>query len=240
MSPEVLIKAIEFSSKNILEFKFEQNNKYHTVSLGIYCSLIELAKSFQLLVPDAIRAGALTLYRSFIEYYVDLKNLSLDEKYIYILELDDAKTKKKRLDLSSKGNIYYKSLSTFVDEGLPKLKLEISNLQSSLNKKSFSIKDKFIKANMKEVYDGLYSYLCCEAHCSLSGIIDRHFRLSEDRSHIEVLAYNYNEDENDMFFFVNMANNLIHAGELICSITNNELITEFQVYRDQIIQSTKD
>jgi hypothetical protein len=239
MNLEVLKEAIEFSNKYILKLEFEPNSKYHILSLGIYCSLIELAKSFQILSPDAIRPGALTLYRSFLEYYVDIKNLSLDAGYIQILELDDAKTKKKQLDLSSKGNIYYSSLSTFVDERLPKYKLEISNLQTSLKKKSFSIKDKFIKANMREEYEGLYSYLCCEAHCSLSGITDRHFRVSEDQSRIEVMAYNYEKNESDIFFLANMANILVHAGELICSIINNILITDFQDYREQIIQSSK-
>jgi len=239
MTQEVLKEAIEFTEKRVLKLHFEKGNKYHSVSLAVYCSLIELSKSFCRLSENALRAGALTLYRSFLEYFVDLKNLSLDQKYIYILELDHAKTKQRQFKSAQKDNPYCSSLKPLSSQQLPKLKTEISGLKKKLKINRVMIKDKFKKAKMLYEYEGLYSFLCSESHCNLSGLIDRHYRLSEDGTQVEVMAYNYEKKESDIFYFTNMANYLILSGELICTITQNEMVSEFQEYRDSIIQRAK-
>ncbi|KQA14610.1 DUF5677 domain-containing protein [Vibrio metoecus] len=77
MSSEVLIKAIEFANEHVVQLEMENNYKYHAYSVGLYCSLIELAQSFEVLTRDYVHTGALVLFRSFIEHYVDLKKLAV-------------------------------------------------------------------------------------------------------------------------------------------------------------------
>ncbi|WP_457934974.1 DUF5677 domain-containing protein [Pseudoalteromonas sp. SCSIO 43210] len=50
--------------------------------MGTYCTLIELSESFYTLVQTQNYTGSLSLYRSFIENFVVLKNLKLN--YLYV------------------------------------------------------------------------------------------------------------------------------------------------------------
>ena len=236
MKQEVLNEAIEFSEERALKLKFEKGNKYHSISVAVYCSLIELSKSFCRLSENALRARALTIFRSFLEYYVDLINLHDDNKYVFVLEFDDAKSKQRQFKAAQKNNPYCSTLKPIASQQLPKLKTEISNLKKKIEANNFSIKDKFKKAKKIHEYEGLYSFLCCESHCSLSGLIDRHYRLSDDGTHVEIMAYNYEIKESDIFYFANMAYFLIISGELICGITKNDMLSEFQQYRQKLIQ----
>ena len=239
MKQEVLKKAIQFSEERALKLQFEKGNKYHSISLAVYCSLIELSKSFWLLSENALRAGALTLFRSFLEYHVDLINLQNDEKYVYVLEFDDAKSKQGKLKAANKDNPYCRTLKPMAPQELSKLKKQISDLKKKIKSDKFSIKDKFKKAKKILEYEGLYPFLCCESHCSLSGLTDRHYRLSDDGTHVEIMAYNYEIKESDIFYFANMAYFLIISGELICGITKNAMLSEFQQYRQELQQKAE-
>ena len=72
---DILSEAIKFSAKNASDFKFNDRNERQVYSVGTYCSIIELSQAFFTLVDTKNFSGSLSVYRTFLENYVDLKNL---------------------------------------------------------------------------------------------------------------------------------------------------------------------
>ncbi|WP_369686629.1 DUF5677 domain-containing protein [Photobacterium leiognathi] len=72
---EILSEAITFSLKNVSNFEFKNRDEKQIYSVAIYCSIIELAQSFFTLIDTRNSTGSLSIYRTFLENYIDLKNL---------------------------------------------------------------------------------------------------------------------------------------------------------------------
>ncbi|TBT15689.1 hypothetical protein D5E83_23965 [Vibrio parahaemolyticus] len=124
MSSEVLKKAIEFANEHVVQLEMKNNYKYHAYSVGLYCSLIELSQSFEVLTRDYVHTGALVLFRSFMEHYVDLKNLRNSESYVDVLDLDNGSSHLKQLKQAKDGNPYFSSLAYLADTEIPRIQEE--------------------------------------------------------------------------------------------------------------------
>lgn len=195
--------------------------------MWLFCSLIELAQSFFKLSNEHLNTGSLSIYRSFLEHYVDLVNLRNDESYVLIMELADAKSRLKQLEQAQAGNIYFKSIKSYANDGIPKIKIEISELQDKLNKKMFHISEKFEMAGMINEYNGIYNLLCSDTHSSVSSLFNRHFRESEDKTSISLVVNDQHKLSSDIFYYANMAQYLTHAGSMLCQILDSPLKVEF-------------
>ncbi|NOH99360.1 DUF5677 domain-containing protein [Vibrio sp. 99-70-13A1] len=237
MTINILSDSIDFSKNRIVKIDLLRNNKYHAYSAAIYCSLIELAQSFELLSSKGLETGALAIYRSFLEHYVDLVNLRGDEKYINVMELDDAKSRLKHLQQAEAGNLYMSSLLPLVDEKIPLIEKEIKYLQDLLGKKHVTILEKFQLATMESEYKGLYSYLCGDVHSSISSLFHRHFRETEDKTTYSLVLNGSETSDSDIFYYGNMAQYLTHAGLMLCQITDNALQSEFEIFMQEIWES---
>lgn len=237
MNSEVLKKSIAFANEHVVQLEMQNNYKYHAYSVGLYCSLIELSQSFEILTRDYVHTGALVLFRSFMEHYVDLINLRNNEDYIDVLDLDNGYSRLKQLKQAKDGNPYFSSLEYLADTDIPRIQKENAKLAESLNKKRYSVLDKFQLAGMENEYKGLYAYLCCEAHSSLSAIVKRHFRKNEAKDHIELVVHASEPSDSDVFYVANMALYLSHAGSLVCEILDSDIKSKFDEYTKGIQNS---
>ncbi|WP_261927333.1 DUF5677 domain-containing protein, partial [Vibrio aestuarianus] len=166
------------STEKAVLFQFNSKSKLAAYSMGIYCTLIELSDSFHTLVDGQNYTGSLSIYRSFIENYVDLKNLQLDPHYVYQLDYGSYLQDQRLLKAAAKDNPYLPSLSQDADEKLPLISVEIDTLKENEDYKlCYTIKDKFSRADMEAEYEGLYPTLSAESHCSLDAIFSRHFNI---------------------------------------------------------------
>ncbi|MFA0672365.1 DUF5677 domain-containing protein [Vibrio splendidus] len=237
MSSDVLKKAIEFANEHIVQLEMQNNYKYHAYSVGLYCSLIELSQSFEILTRGYVHTGALVLFRSFMEHYVDLKNLRNSEEYIDVLDLDNGYSHLKQLNHAKDGNPYFSSLVYLADTEIPRIQEENKRLAEKLGKKRYLILDKFELAGMEDEYKGLYTYLCCEAHSSLSSIVKRHFRKDDAKDHVELVVHASEPCQSDIFYVTNMALYLSHAGSLVCGILDSDIKSKFDEYTQNIQNS---
>ncbi|EGR3203826.1 hypothetical protein DC889_24685 [Vibrio parahaemolyticus] len=237
MSSEVLKKAIEFANEHVVQLEMQNNYKYHAYSVGLYCSLIELSQSFEVLTRDYVHTGALVLFRSFMEHYVDLKNLRNSESYVDVLDLDNGSSHLKQLKQAKDGNPYFSSLVYLADTEIPRIQEENKKLAEKLGKKKYSVLDKFQLAGMENEYKGLYAYLCSEAHSSLSSIVKRHFRKDDAKDHVELVVHASEPCESDIFYVANMALYLSHAGSLVCEILDSDIKSKFDEHTQSIQNS---
>lgn len=84
-------EALDFTTQRINDLKFASEYKLHAYSIAIYCSIIELAEAYHVLMKNKARTGSLSVYRTFLENHVDLVNLSNDENYVDQLDFDNHK-----------------------------------------------------------------------------------------------------------------------------------------------------
>jgi hypothetical protein len=237
---KVLKDTIDFSTDKSVLFQFESRNKLAAYSMGIYCTLIELSDSFYALIVNESYTGSLSIYRSFIENFVDLKNLSLNE--LYVNQLDHGSyTQQQRIFTSAKNdNPYLKSIADNADDKLSEIKMAIIRLK---NDKGFklcsSIKDKFFLADMEQEYGGLYPTLCAESHCSLEAILSRHFEFDSSNNRVNLVINSKDKRTDYDFYIANMANYLIHAGILVASILEGQQLNEFALQKEKILSSLK-
>jgi hypothetical protein len=228
----LLNEAILFSNENIAKFQFSTKNKHQLYSVGIYCSIFELSQSFYALVDSKNYTGSLSIYRTFLENYVDLINLKNDTSYTDQLDHANLSNLKKYLVSAKSGNQFLKAIAKYADPHIPELTFEIKNIEEKMETKPLRIKEKFEKANMKSEYLGLYPKLCSDAHSSVSAILDRHFNHDTEKDTVEVFVNSRNPRDDFDFYLCNMAHQLLDAGALLCDILKDNRVGNYLHKRD--------
>ncbi len=229
MELKLLQEVLDFSHGKITKINFVTNMKSHSYSISIYCSLIELAKSFHTLISNKDYTGSLSVYRTFLENYVELINLIDDDNYLKHIELEFHEHKLRTLKSAKNGNVYLKSLIEILDTEMSKKEVLIKDIKRDLGiKNSYRIKDKFSKANMLPEYEAVYAELCSEAHCNLGSLFVRHFEYNEAKKQIGISIYNQDVAEKHSFYVSMLAVQLIDAGIRIVSSLDPKLKPEFE------------
>lgn len=229
----ILSEAIKFSADNVSDFKFNDRNERQVYSVGIYCSIIELAQSFFTLVDTKNFSGSLSVYRTFLENYVDLKNLKMHSLYENELAFQNLESMEDLLTEARKGNVYLASLVKHADEKIPSLRTEIKKLKT-LDRKPLSISKKFQLADMKKEYRGFYPKLCAEAHSSVSAIVERHIEVNKQDDSLVISLFKDRSERDYDFYLCNMAQQLLDAGALLCDILGDVRVSKYLGERKSI------
>ncbi|MFW9660215.1 DUF5677 domain-containing protein [Vibrio parahaemolyticus] len=233
---QILKNTIDFSNDKAVLFQFESRSKLAAYSMGIYCTLIELSDTFYSLIKHQHYTGSLSVYRSFIENFVDLKNLKSNSLYVNQLDYGSYIQDQRKFRAALKGNPYVRAFAEDAEVKLSKLKAEIELLKVSEEfKLCNSIKDKFALAGMTQEYDGLYPTLSAESHCSLEAIFDRHFEFDATKNKVNLVIHNKDKLEDYSYYIINMSNYLITAGILVANILEGQQLEEFVAKKEQIL-----
>ncbi|WP_298441614.1 DUF5677 domain-containing protein [uncultured Ferrimonas sp.] len=233
---DILKETIEFSTEKAVLFQFNSKSKLAAYSMGIYCTLIELSDSFHTLMESQNYTGSLSIYRSFIENYVDLRNLNLNFLYVYQLDYDSYIQKQRLLKAAKENNLYLSSFSKCADGELIIISDEIKKLKKSNEYKlCYSVKDKFSRASMETEYKGLYPTLSAESHCSLNAIFSRHFSIDSTTGLVDISINDKCNEEHYYFYIVNMTNHLITAGILVANIMEGQQLDIYVSKKEQLL-----
>jgi hypothetical protein len=230
---DLLSEAITFSFRNVSDFKFRDKDEKQVYSVAIYCSIIELAQSFFTLIDTKNLTGSLSIYRTFLENYIDLKNLKLHESYENELAFQNLTSMKNSLEEAKKGNKFLTPLKKHAKEKLPVLRADIKQLKT-MDDKPLSISKKFKLADMKSEYLGFYPQLCAEAHSSVSAILDRHIEVNNTDDSLEISIFKEKPVDDYYYYLCNMAQHLLDAGVILCEILGDERTDKFVVERNSV------
>ncbi|MGR5149493.1 DUF5677 domain-containing protein [Photobacterium alginatilyticum] len=233
---DILKDTVEFSTEKSVLFQFNSKSKLAAYSMGIYCTLIELSDSFYTLINSRNYTGTLSVYRSFVENYVDLINLKLNSLYVHQLDYGSYIQEQRKLKAAKKGNPYLAPIAQYADEKLPVILNEINKLKESKEYKLCNtVRDKFCRAGMEQEYEGLYPTLSAESHCSLEAIFSRHFSVDPDTCNVNISINDKSNYADYDYYVVNMANYLITAGILVANILDGQQLDEFVRKKEQIL-----
>lgn len=232
---KLLIDVVNFSNEKVVLFNFESRSKLAAYSMGIYCTLIELSESFSKLIECQCYSGTLSVYRTFLENYVDLQNLVNNEHYVYQLDYDNFRQEKRKLKAANNDNPYLKSIRKYANDRLPKLDVEIAALKENCDFKVLNtIKDKFELAGMDKEYNGLYIILSAESHCSLEAIFDRHFERCSESDAVQISINNKDNLSFYDFFVITITRDLILSGKLISDLLDGQQKIDFLEKKEEI------
>ena len=169
--------------------KFNKSFRADGVVVCLYATLIEHTGSMLALSERRLRTGMSSVFRSFLEAYVDFTNLNHDASYAKHINAKHHKEWVKVLRASKKPNPYLKSIGEFEgrDETLRQDEADLAQLQ----KEGFaplSAYDRFCKAKMEDAYHSLYNFESSQVHNDLRALINRHVARKGDDDY-EIVLY---------------------------------------------------
>lgn len=160
---------------------FDKKHPRHLHLVCLYGTLIELVGSLIVLIERKRRVGVPTIFRSFLEAYVDLKNLYEKAEYGYHMDASYHEQWIKVLkEAKNKPNPYLKDISQIenLDEQIQEHEKEFADLKNK-GYNTLSIFQRFKRAGMEAEYRSLYNFLSNDAHSNIRALVNRHLEIHE-------------------------------------------------------------
>lgn len=193
--------------------RFDQNHPWHLHLVGIYGSLIELSSTIVLLIENKKATAVPILFRSFVEAYVDFRNLAADRSYGNHMQAayNDQWLKVLR-EAKAGGNPYLAGIGDAAN-----LHAEIQTKSSELDRlkkqgfRALKVIERFDKADMLEEYRSLYNFMCGHTHNDIRALIDRHLEI--DDNDFVVVYYKDEPVESFLTYLDSVCSMLIDASQ---------------------------
>jgi hypothetical protein len=126
-----------------------------------------------ILIDGHLLTAVSHILRNMLEAFIDFINLNEDENYLSSLELD---FHQHRLRIMKDGLFEDDSE---LDEQIERVKVKITEIKKT-KVKELSIKSKFNKAGLENLYKAAYMTLCGETHNNLAVLMDRSYNTERD------------------------------------------------------------
>jgi len=160
---------------------FNKTHPRHLHLVGLYGTLIELAGSLIMLIDRKRRTGVPLIFRSFLEAYVDLKNLHEKAEYGYHMDAIYHEQWIKLLkEAKNKPNPYLKDISQGgnLDEQIQEHEKEFADLKNK-GYNPLNVFQRFERAGMEDEYRSFYNFLSSDAHNNIRALVNRHLEIHE-------------------------------------------------------------
>lgn len=143
--------------------------------ITLYASLLEYMNTARVLMTKRISAGDDAIFRSFLEGFVDLKNLISDPDYHKSLLLEFHIAWAKVHKAAKAGNEFFSKIATDVDQAENEIEHDriIAELRAAGIRK-LQVRDKFTKAGLEQEYNAIYAFSSREVHNSFGALMRRH------------------------------------------------------------------
>lgn len=216
------------------QLTFDKKHALHRNLVSLYGSLIELTSGIVILIDRKARTGVPPLFRTFLETYVEFRNLVEDPKYGYFMEASYHDQWLKVLRESEKGgNPYLADI-----EKLPNLADHIRHTErelGTLKKKSYSplsVFKKFERAGMVSEYRALYNFLSADSHSNIRALISRHIELGKDD--FEMVFYKDTPLVDFLTFIDSTCGLLVDASIRIHEQLKSPIVDSIRVLREKL------
>lgn len=181
---------------------FHKINSRHLYLVCLYGTLIELVGSLIILLESKRKRGVPVIFRSFLEAYIDLKNLYEKAKYCNNMEASDHEQWIKVLKEAKHkpSNQYLKDIPN-LDEKIQEHEKKLADLKDK-GYNSLNIFQRFERAGMVNEYRSLYNFLSNDAHSTISALTAHHLEIHENDFNI---VYYKEEPSEDFLRYVDSA-----------------------------------
>lgn len=207
----ILKKAIPYAAS----IRFDSSINFEFQVATLYSSALELGWACLVLIEKRIGYYSWTTLRSFLEVYVEVKNLINDEKYLLNRELSDEKQLHLQMRHAKQGNPYFKLIAENhkLDAKIEAHRERIQELERSGAEK-LTVERKFQIANESEVYDGLYRMLSKHVHPTKSGLRARHVDFEQEPPKLKAMdhgdAENFHMVTHSLFELIVGLSKIVH------------------------------
>ena len=173
---ELAEKAHDECVKLCSELTLDGSTTCYQLMAPYYLHLIELLGSYLALAKLGHPSGTQSIFRTFLECYVELTNLDSDENYWLYVYANYHAEQKKFLGADPKTNPVMALMvaSPVVAESKSKHEAALKKLKLRGYSK-LSVKERFEKADMLTEYETLYCMESGGTHADLRALIKRHF-----------------------------------------------------------------
>jgi hypothetical protein len=212
------MESLDFTKKlhdllveNLKSVFFHQEHSQQIQLVALYGTMIELTGNMITLIDNKQWTGVPSIFRSFLEAFVEFKNLEEDYRYVYLMEVSyNEQWLKVLLEAKNNSNPFLKSIADYegIDEQISDTKLVISNLHLE-GYKPLNIFQKFEKAGMTLEYRSIYNFLSNDTHSNMRALINRHLELNGQE--LEVVLYKNHPIENYNIYILSTAEILLEA-----------------------------
>ncbi|RWP24957.1 MAG: hypothetical protein EOR01_05375 [Mesorhizobium sp.] len=225
--------------KQFSAVKFDKRSDQHRHIISLYASMTEQTGSLIAIVRSGSDAGTGSVFRTFLEAYVDLKNLVGDDKYINHLMAKYHSEWIRLLEAAEKGNNPFLAdvakIRNFQNI-LADRKKHLANLKAN-GYHPLTIADQFIKAGMEDVYRSVYNFQCSESHNDLRALIGRHLESSGDD--FSLVMYRKPSDEELIPMWDSVAGILWDSGIEVHTYFKSGLVNSFDGLRKTLDELRK-
>ena len=161
---------------------FDKSHPRHLHLVGLYGTLIEFTGCILKLIESRLRTGIAPIFRSFLEAYIELKNLHEDATYGYNMEAVYHEQWLKLLkEAKNTPNPFLQDFAKY--EGLDaQIAVHETTLIDLADKgyKPLSIFQRFEKAGMANEYRSIYNFLSNDSHSNIRALMDRHLEIHDN------------------------------------------------------------
>lgn len=214
---------------------FDKTRGLHFLLASLYGTLIEFTGCMLMLLENRGKSGIPTIFRTFLETYVEFHNLVRDPAYGYHIEANDLKESIKRLKSAKRGNPYLAEIASRSDllNLIDSMERQLGELES-MTYKALNIYERFKRADMTEEYESLYSLLSSHSHSNKEALIDRHVELGDED--FTLVLYKNPPDEEFLWVLDSTAGLLVSATIDIHEHLQSGVVTEVLLFKDKLDQ----
>ncbi|MCL2438781.1 MAG: DUF5677 domain-containing protein [Coriobacteriia bacterium] len=197
------------------ELQFNKTHPWHFFLVALYGSILELTGCILILAKNNGNAGLGAVLRVQLEAYIDLANLAEDPSYLEYIRAANLDRQKRIYSKAAAGNTFICEIAKSPDfTDIQDSTIQQLSVLTEKGVKPLSVIEKFKRANVEEVYDGVYRKLCFDTHNSESALISRHLEpLDEENFRV---VYNKPVSEADLLAYLgSSAGLLVNATEYV-------------------------
>jgi hypothetical protein len=223
-----------------LNITFEKTNPYHFNLMALYGTLIELTGCIIILLQNNGKIGIPSIFRTFLETYVEFLNLSEDPKYGYFMEASHLEQWKRVLvEAKKEVNPYLNGISKAVDLN-ETITQHVNKLESLKNQGyiPLSIFKRFEKAEMVDVYRSMYNFLSNDTHSNIRALIGRHAELR--KNDFSVVFYKDEPIERFLTYIDSASGSLVDASIKIHEIFKSDSLGKVKQFKEKLQRTRKD
>ncbi|WP_420390560.1 DUF5677 domain-containing protein [Marinobacter sp.] len=182
-----IVKALQCAE----HLKFDKSHPWHRNLMALYGALVEYSDSLIHLAMAKKSVAIPVVFRSFLEAYVDFKNLAEDRRYGNHMEASYSKEWLRVLEeAEERKNPYLVGIGSDAE-----LMLQIQHHKDRLTQlkadgyQPLSHYTKFEKAGMVEEYRSIYNFFCSDSHNNIRSLIDRFIIIDKEKNDFELVFF---------------------------------------------------
>lgn len=184
---ECLQELLTFSTDAIVSVTRIDRKSSELNVITLFASLIELATVAHHLIEQRFDAGSYSIFRSFLEAFVELKNVCDDEDYREQLVYEYHKDWLRHLRFAEEDNAFFEDIAAADDLGkrIEEHAHYIERAEAD-GIKSMTVRAKFEKADLLDEYKAIYGAVSAGTHISLRYLLSRHLTFEGETTSVAI------------------------------------------------------